>query len=434
MQMKKSLLLIMAAVFFISANAQETSEGTIRMTLEDCLDYAFENNYSRQSVKLNEESKQDLYNQSKLERLPNLTASLSENLNYTKGNSASWDGSYGLNTSVTLYQGGNISNTIEKNRLTATQSVYETQQYDNELTIQILQAFLTALSNEELLRYQEVILHSSEEQAKQGEIKFREGQILESDYLLLNAQYETDKNNIVESKINRDNSLAALKSLLSINPSQPFEIIFPDQDAVDLMSLMPSENDVIERSMNSLPDLQISKYNVEIAETGLKISKSGYYPTLSLNAGLGSGHNDFSNYGTQISDRFNTQVGLTLSIPIFDRGRTKSNVTQSRIALQQAEYNQKQTELNIQQTLLQEYRNVISAESKYKASTVSQEAYLQSFEAYRAKFEAGAITPVDLLQQQNNYIGAMNEYIRNKYSFMLYRKILDVYMGEKISM
>ena len=49
-------------------------------------------------------------------------------------------------------------------------------------------------------------------------------------------------------------------------------------------------------------------------------------------------------------------------------------------------------------------------------------------------FSAGSITAVELLQQQNNYISAMNDYIQSKYTFMLQRKVLDVYMGEEITM
>jgi outer membrane protein len=201
------------------------------------------------------------------------------------------------------------------------------------------------------------------------------------------------------------------------------------------MGFMPSEEEVVSLSIATLPDLRISDYNVEIAESRVRISRSSYAPSLSLNAGVGSGHtNDFSSYGSQLSNRVNEQVGLTLSIPIFNHNRTKSDVAQSRIALQQAELERKQTELDVKQTLIQEYRSVVLAESKYNSSKISQNAYLASFQAYQMKFEQGSITAVELLQQQNNYINVMNDYIQSKYGFMLKRKVLDVYMGEPVTM
>jgi hypothetical protein len=111
-------------------------------------------------------------------------------------------------------------------------------------------------------------------------------------------------------------------------------------------------------------------------------------------------------------------------IPIFNKNRTKTNVTRSKISLQQAELTQMETELNIRQTIMQQYQNVVSAYNKYKVTDIRQNAYSKSFDAFRAQFNAGSITPVELLQQQNNYISALNDYIQNKYGFMLKRKIL----------
>ncbi|GHT31671.1 transporter [Bacteroidia bacterium] len=401
------------------------------MTLEQCIDFALSNSYSRQSVKLNEEAAQDRYNQSNMERLPDLSATVGENLNHSKSNTAAWNGSYGLNSSLVLYQGGNISGNIKKNKLSAEQAEYLIKQYDNALVIQILQAFLSALGNEELLKYQQSLLKSSEEQLKLGGERLRSGEILESDYLLLQSQYATDKNNMVETTIQRKNSLLALKGLLSIEPLQALEIVYPDEEEIAWMALLPDEKIVLERALANLPDLHISRYDVEIAGAGVKIAKSGRYPTVSLTGGVGDGHLDgVSRFATQLSNRFTIQAGITASIPIFDRNRAKSNVTQSRIALKQAELEKKQTGLSLQQTILQEYRNVVSSQNSFETSKIREEAYSASFATGRKQYGAGSITTVELLQQQNNYSNALSEYIRDKYSFMLKRKILDVYMGE----
>jgi outer membrane protein len=366
-----------------------------------------------------------------MERLPDLSANVGESLNYSKSNNAAWNGNYGINSSITLYQGGGISENIKKSKLSAEQTRYLTKQYDNELTIQVLQAFLSALGNEELLKYQQAVLKSSEEQVKLGSERFRLGEILESDYLLLQSQFASDKNNIAETIIQRENSLLALKSLLSIEPLQALEIVYPNAESIEWMTLLPNEETVLASALANLPDLHISRYNVDIAGAAEKIAKSGYYPTVSLAGGIGSGHWDgVSRFGTQLSDRFTAQAGVTVNIPIFDRNRTKSNVTQSRITLKQAELEEKQTELSLQQTILQEYHNVVLSRNSFETSTVKEKAYSASFATYRKQYDAGSITTVELLQQQNNYINALNEYIQDKYSFMLKRKILDVYMGQ----
>ncbi|MDR2883204.1 MAG: TolC family protein [Alistipes sp.] len=432
--MARYFFIFLLALASFPAAAQEGSGGVRRLTLQECLSIVATGNYNRQSVALNETANRDLYDQSKRDRRPNLTASVGESFSHTTGEAGTVGGNYSVNAGVTLWQGGSVNATIEKSRLAAEQAALRTGQYDNELAIQVLESFLTALGNEELLRYQQSIATASEEQLRQGKARYGSGDILESDYLLLEAQHASDLDNIFETRINRDNSLNVLKGLMSMDMATDIEIVYPDDSALERMGVMPSEEDVLARSMESLPDVRISDYNVEIAETGVRISRAAYAPTISANAGIGTGHSQFSNFGSQLSDRFNQQVGISVSIPLFNRGRTKSNVTQSRIALRQAELERSQTALDIEQTVTQQYRSVVAAESKYRSSEIRSNAYSASFDTYRLKFEQGAITAVEMLQQQNNYISAMNDYIRNKYGFMLRRKVLDVYMGEEITM
>ena len=429
--MKKYLLFMMIVLSPVIAGAQGTP-AKYQLTLEQCLQYALDKNYDRQSLKLTEESYKAAHQQSKDERLPSVNASLSENLIHSKTGGASVNGNYGVNASMPVYQGGSITNTIEQSRLQMEQATYQTSQYENELIIQILQSFLSVLGNEELLKYQTAVVESSREQLQQGKEQFRLGSILESDYLLLEAQYANDQNNIVDTEIARNNSLLTLKSLLSMYPAADLQIVYPDTSAISGMSFIPSQDYVTEKTLAYLPDLKIKQYSVDIAHVGVQLSRAGYYPSVSLGAGLGTGHSDFSDFGSQLNDRFNEQVGVTVSVPIFNKNRTKTNVTRSLISLQQAELAQKQTELTVRQTIIQEYQNVVSAFNKYKVTDIRQNAYSKSFEAYRVQFNAGAITPVELLQQQNNYISALNDYIQSKYGFMLKRKILDVYMGEPV--
>jgi outer membrane protein len=433
--MKKIVLGFMILITTGTVAAQDTvSVVSYRFTLEDCLNYASGNNFNLQSLKLTEDARADAYGQAKMERLPSLNASLSENLSHSKNNDVSFGGNYGLSANMTLYQGGNISSTIEQSRLRKEQSFYQTAQYENSLTIQILQAFLTILGNEELLKYQDAVVKASEEQMKQGKEQFQFGKILESDYLLLEAQYVNDKNTVVNTQITHDNSLLTLKSLLSIQATDDLQIIYPDTAAIQVMSILPSVDEVLEQTFLTLPDLKISRYNIDLANVGLKMSKANYLPTVSLHGSIGTGHTDYTDFGSQMSNRLNEQAGISISIPIYDNSRAKSKVAQSRIALQQAELDIQQTELDIQQTVIVEYQSLVAAYNKYQTAQVRQNAYSKTFDVYRAQFRSGSITAVDLLQQQNNYISALNDYIQSKYEFILRRKILDVYMGIQVKM
>lgn len=432
--MRKNLFTLVLCMVFVAAKGQDAQAPVYSMTLQDCLQFALKNNYSRKSSALSAESKELGYEQSKQERLPNLSASVSESVSHTNGQSASYSGNYGLSTAVTLFNGGSINNSIEQSRLQSEQAVFQLAQYDNDLAIQIIETFLSALGNEDLLKYQRAVLKTSEEQVRRGNELFEAGNILESDKLMFDAQYATDLNNITNTEIARDNNLRTLKSLLSLDPLTEISIVAPDTTAMIQMGMIPSQDFVLERGMETMPELAISEYNVDIAKAALNISKAGYYPTVSLSGSLGTGHRDFSGYGSQLSDRFNQQAGVSVSIPIFSKGRNKTQVAQNKISLQQAELDRMQTELSTRQTLVQEYQNLLAAQSQYNATAISENAYRKSYAASHAQFEEGVLTPVELLQQQNNYINAMNNFIQSKYTFFLRRKVLDVYMGFEVKM
>ena len=429
--MKKATLFIIAFLTVCSLSAQESH--TYRFSLEDCIRYAFANSYERKSMALSNESLEATYQQSKLQRLPSLSASVGQNISNNE-NGWSSSGNLGVGSSVTLYQGGNIRNTIEQSRLNLERNEAQLERYDNQIATQILQSFLQVLGNQELLNYQLEVLKTSGEQLKQGQARHRVGTILESDLMLLEAQYLSDSNNVVDTRINIENNLLDLKVLLSMDPADELSVISPDTENLDeLKASLPSEEEAIRRALEYLPDLRMSDYDIRIAEKSVQMAKGNYLPTVSANANVGIGILSFD--GDGVNHWYNTpteSAGISVNIPIFSRGTTKANVKKSQIALEQAQLDYEQTQLSVRQTVSQAYRNVVSAFNAYKVSQAKEQAYSKSFEAYNMQYQYGNITTVELLQQQNNYLNVLNSYIQNKYSLLMKRKILDVYMGEKV--
>ena len=424
------------SLFFLlacSVMAQESQ--SYRFTLEDCLQFAAANNYERKSMELTGKSLETTYEQSKRQRLPNLSASVGQNLSNNE-NGWSTSGNVGVGSSLTIYQGGNINNTIEQNRLNMERNEVQLERYDNQLATQILQSFLVILGNQELLNYELEVLNTSREQVKQGRVRHNVGTILESDLLLLEAQYYSDSNNVVDTRINIENNLLDLKVLLSMNPTDDLEIVSPNTDNLDdLKESLPSEEEAISLAMEYMPDLRMSDYDVRLAEKSVDMARGNYFPSISANANVGMGVLSFDSEGnSKWYGKPTESAGISMSIPIYSRGQTKANVKKSRIALEQARLDYEQTVLSVRQTVAQAYRNVVSAYNAYKVSQVKENAYSKSFNAYNIQYQYGTITTVELLQQQNNYLNALNSYIQNKYSLLMKRKILDVYMGKQIEL
>ncbi len=431
----KNRVLFFVLIMGLCTTGLAQERHSYRFSWEDCLRFAHANSYERKSMELTGKTLETTYEQSKQQRLPNVSASVGQNFSNNE-NGWSTSGNVGVGSSVTIYQGGNINNTIEQNRLNVERNAVQMERYDNQLVTQILQSFVTILGSQELLNYQKEVLNTSRAQLNQGRARHKLGAILESDLLLLEAQYYSDSNNMVDTRINIDNSLLELKVLLSMEPTDELEIISPDTDNLDgLKESLPTEEEAVSLAMEYMPDLRLGDYDIRLAEKSVDMARGNYFPSISANANVGMGILSYDSEGNQ---RWygtpSESLGVSMSIPIYSRGQTKANVKKSRIALEQAQLDYEQTQLSVRQTVVQAYRNVLSAFNAYKVSQVKENAYSKSFNAYTIQYQYGTITTVELLQQQNNYLNALNSYIQNKYSLVMKRKILDIYMGKIIEL
>ncbi len=418
-----------------SQNTTVNSNNPTLFSLEDCIRYAEEHNYTLQTAGLNITSSEINLKQAKENIAPSISASASQGLGTNHYQHAvSWNGNYGINAGMTLFKGLSNYNSIKQSKLQVEQSNLELEQNKNNIRVSIIQAFLNIMMNEDLLVYQQEVLKSSQEQKEQGEQQFRVGKILESEYKMLQAQFTSDSFNIENTKINIQNNYLTLKNLLAIDPASEVQIVRPDSATLFKSLEIPQLQDMMTQSMNYLPELKMMDNAITNAQYDVKLQKANYYPSLSLNAGISTGYNnsnltDNLGWGTQLWHGLGENVGLSLSVPIYQRSSVRHSVQQAELRVQQAELSQKETEYQVSRELQQYYLDVLSAQNDYRVAEAQREAYEANYNAYNFKFKYGAVTAVDLIQQQTNYLNQLNKFMQAKYAFVLERKILDVMMG-----
>ena len=427
-------------LIFSGINAQENS-GKQYFTLEECLQYAEANNFSLQSANINISSSELNLKQAKENIAPTVSASASQSFNF--GNyekSVGWGGNYGINAGMTLFNGLSNANKIKQSKLDVEQSQLQLESSKNSIRISIIQAFLTIMMNEELLDYQQHVLATSQEQMEQGRQQFEVGQILESDYKMLQAQYTSDLYNIENLQNNIQSNYLTLKNLLSIDPRKEIAISRPDSATLFKNLDLPSLQELIDRSTNYLPELKMSENDITSAEYDVKIQKAGFYPTLSANAGISTGYNSSNltapntGWGTQLWHGLGENIGLSLNIPIYQRSTVRNNVKQAQYRAEQIELENKETLYKVQRELQQSYLDVATAQNEFIAAEAKKDAYFANYKTYNLRFKYGSVTAVDLIQQQTNFLNQLNNYMQSKYSYVLKRKILDVYMGIPVTL
>lgn len=441
--------LVLLFIFLLSVksrlNAQDSTLQDLpaQWTLQQCFDYALKNNIQLNSLRLNRmSSEQDLL-LSRAAKLPNLTGTASQDLNGGKSITAAGGssyrvnttGNYGVNSNVTLFQGGYLNNDIkQKNLLTQIAGLNVATQI-NDITVLITQAYLNILLAKENIVYVKDVVATSEAQVKQGQQQYDVGSMALIGLVQLQAQLANDRYTLINAENQHRQNKLVLKQLLQLPSSYNFEIQEPDTLISNnrLYALQETQDS----ALANRPEIKSSELGIEVSNLDLAKAKAGYLPTLTAGGSLGSSYvsgGAGSAYFKQMDDNFYQQIGITLSVPIFTRRVVKTNVEKAKIEVDQSKLVLKDTKTSLTQTIEQAYINVLNAQSQYDAA-VEQLKYSQ--EGYRIASEqlkVGAANVVVFLQQKNLYIQALQSYIQAKYNAALNIRIYDFYRGVPVKL
>ena len=181
-----------------------------------------------------------------------------------------------------------------------------------------------------------------------------------------------------------------------------------------------------------MPESGRGRRGVEAAELGVGQGRAGFYPSVSLTAGLGTGHMSGDNYqsGSQIWNRFNENVALSVNIPIFSNRKNRTAVNKARIAVS----NSRLEQLGIEKELLRQvesaYLNAVSAQSQYAAAKQKERYAQQSYDLTDEQFRVGRKNTVELITAQNELSSARQEVLQAKYMTLLNIGLRDIYQGK----
>ncbi|MFT3945743.1 MAG: TolC family protein [Agriterribacter sp.] len=445
--MKKFLIILIAAISLNVANiyAQDSTLQNLpaQWSLQDCIEYARKNNIQINTLRLNTGSAEQDLLQAKAARLPSVSASLSQSFVNGKKtdvvvggltSQANFSGNYGINSSVTLYNGGYINNNITAKQISLQSTNLSVQEAQNDITLNITEAFLNILLAQETITYLEDVLVTSQAQLKQGQQRYDAGSISKKDFLQFEAQTANDEYNLVNAKNNYRLNVLTLKQNLQLPSSYDFKVAIPDSIAVQEM--MPDLAAAQDAAQATRPEVKNSALGIDLAKTNLLLAKSGTLPTVSLGANLASGYANLSQdnkYFTQINNNFYQSLGLTVGIPIYSRRVNKTNIEKSKIAIEQAKLALANTKFTLNTQVEQAYINVQNRQAQYTAAEKQMKASQESYDITNEQLRLGSVNMVELLQQKNLYVQALQSYIQAKYSAVLYNKIYNFYTGVPVS-
>lgn len=447
--MKRKLWMYCAALLVCQSVAAQDS--VKQWTLQECLDYALENNIQLQKSRNDYLSGVEDTKMAKAARLPSLSvtssqgftnypsasASFSDNHSGSYGFSSrnSYTGTYGINAGLTLYNGGKLQTAVKRQNLQNQIDALSVEESANDIRVAIVQAYMQALYAREAVEIAINTAKTSEAQRDRAREMFQAGSISQVDLAQLESQYQSDAYQVVVARTSLDNYKLQLKQLLELDITDQIELSVPEINESAVTRVLPDKTQIYATATENMPEIKRGELAVEAADLDIRQARAGFYPSLGLTASVGTGHMSGNHYesGSQIWNRFNENVGLSLSIPIFSNRQNRTATNKARIAAASSRLDQQ----DLLKTLLREvetaYLDAVSAQSQYVAANEKERYARQSYELTDEQFRVGMKNTVELITAQNEWSAAQQEVLQAKYMALLNMELLNIYQGQPVT-
>jgi len=429
-----------------SASAQQA------WTLQECIDYALKNNIQVQKNRISEDRGEVSLWQDKGALFPSLSFNTShsvgyrpftENMSIVQGDqvtstrsNVTYQGSYGLNANVTLWNGGINYKNIQAQKLENRITALTTEQSELSIQEQIAHLYVQIMYTKEAKKVHEQLLTTAQSQYDRGTEMMKQGQMARADVVQLEAQLSSAKYAVVNSETQLANYKRQLKALLELDLNTPFDVAGNIPTDEQVLAVVPSAQEAYAKALETRPEIKSAELSIEAADMQLNIAKRGFLPTIGASASLGSSHSTGSKngWGEQMKTNLNMSAGINFSVPIFDNRRNMSNVKTAKLQQISSKLDLQDKKNALSSTIEQYWLDANSGQQNYiaaKARVKSQEA---SYELLNEQFQNGLKNTVDVLQGRDNVISAEQDLLQSKYTALLNIQLLKFYTGEKIEL
>jgi outer membrane protein len=448
-------------------------------TLEDCINFALENNLDiNKQIQTVESNKKTLL-QSGLNMLPNLNANGTNIWNFgqtidmytnTFATTTVRSNNFYIASNVTLFGGLQKLNTFKSNQINLMASRYDLEVIKNNISLSVAGYYLDILFNLELLDVAREQLRITTAQSERIAKMVEAGASAKGDLLNINAQKASEELNVIAAENNLTISNLSLQQLIDHPVSRDFKVEKPSLKLVEAPKDKITPEIVFDKALVTRPEIKAAELRVEVAQKRLAIARGYVQPILSLSGSWGTGYSGAAqeidngipadtawrpigitqqskdivlmpqvNYSykvkdfeSQLKDNSNQSVGFSLNVPIFNGWAGRNAISQAKIQKTQAEIDLDIKKRDLRKLIEQAYADAVSSLQKYSASNEMVTAQTEAFKYAQQKFDVGAMTSFDYNMSKKDLTKAESELLQAKFDFIFKTTILDFYMGNPI--
>jgi outer membrane protein len=429
-------------------------------TLEECINYAIENNIEIRKSVINVETADDNLLQSKLNLLPSVNGSMSQSYNWGRNldpqtnlyvTQQTDNTGFGLSSDITLFNGLQQINTIRKTQFDYLATKYASDKIRNDMSLNVAAGYLQILFNIELVNNAERQVQTSKEQIDRTNKQVEAGAVARGSLYDIQAQGASEEANLVTAQNRLMLAYLDLMQLLDLEANAEFDIQKPELNITGKPTLLPAET-IYNKSITLMPEIKSAEYLLLSAERSLAIAKGMRSPRLFASGSYGTGYSrqileitgytpagipifgDTKPFNDQFKDNRNGNVYMGISIPIFNGFQVSTNINQSKMYQETVELNLQSEKLLLRKNIESAHADAIGAYQTYLARKKSVEAFREAFKYTEEKFDVGMVNSTDYNVAKIQLANAESDLASAKFDYIFKTKILDFYLGKSMTL
>jgi len=428
---KKINLFVLLLSIFSFASAQE------RLTLQDAITIAMQNNYDIKISKNNINIAKNNANIGNAGMLPNVTATYAnggsiQNTRQTPATgpdrvitgARSTNNDLGADLNWTVFDGFTMFANYDRLKELQKQGELNARLTILTTIADVITAYYDVVRQQKLVIAADSAIDVSVFREQIAKTKLQLGRGSKLDVLTAQVDYNTDTSNYLQQL----NALQVAKVRLNQIMVRNVNLTFTADNNVNVdQSLVYSKLAELAEKQN--PNVQNAFINQRVASLNLKSIKGARYPVVSLNSGYSRTN---STSPTGFNQKFAANgftYGVTASLNVFNGFLQRQQERNAKIEIENSTLNLSKTKLDVSSQLLTAYQNYTTYLDLVKLEQKNVDIAKENLEITLAKYKLGSIPPLELREAQRNSIDAQNRFIEMEYQAKIAETILKEITG-----
>lgn len=338
----------------------------------------------------------------------------------------------GLATGVTLFDGLRNVGNLRSAQYQQDASVATLERTRQTVALTVASNYIALVEAEAQVQVRQEALRAEEAVGEQVRIFVDAGSRPIADLYQQQASVAAARATLVQAEQSLERARTDVLATLQLDPAAEYEFVAPTLETVAGSRAPEPLDSLVARAVRNRVDLDAQEARVAAAEQSVRAAAASRWPTISLNAGYNTGATSVSalSFADQLNERRGGSLGLSISVPIFDRLSRASATEQARIAADNASIELAAQRRQVGLEVRRAWVDFRAAEAQVTAAEAQLQAAQLALAAVTERYRLGAATLVEVTQARATQVQAASSLVTGRHTLVLQRALLAYYAGD----